>query len=217
MPTSFPDTDNSLSLTNLTSIQKPSFWDVMRALHVSKVAWMAAKIDVSRSSNHIQAITLRFLREIQHVKTLIEGELDAWGPSRLIREKLQRFLLKIHVCSFEADILRTSCVYNTENPGVREIHFDAMVINLRTVVKTFLKLRLLAPKAAASWNILHSSMSAALILAGLEKRLASTESFELLGTLRQSLNNTVEPKTDEASYTDTALSRNGLQALYHLQ
>ena len=93
-----------------------------------------------------------------------------------------------------------------------------MNASLREVVRAFLALKRLSPIAIVSWDILHRAITAALLLAGIEKVMSIRESQVLLEKFTRSLESTAEAEESgsEAAMMIVAPFRHAVDTLRHL-
>jgi hypothetical protein len=158
-----------------------TFLDDMHALNALKLDWQTTTSRDKQSS--IGADML--LAALSNVDQAAEGGFRESGLS--IQGRLNQLVYTIHASSFRAHLIRHNCLSSAPSTDRRAKHLTSIKQELKKIVEAFIALKHLSPLALIAWDILHASLSSALLLAAIDKVFSTTDSADTIERLIRTL------------------------------
>ena len=156
-----------------------SFHDIMHDLQELRLDWQATS-----SMEPLRLLETETLdRYLNAVVTIEDHATDAMGTSQQatsIPARIEQLFYELHVFYFKAQVHRLSALSSSVPASSRLKSFEQTKTCLRNVISSFTTLKQLSAVPNVAWDVQQAAMSSALILAGLDRALQTTESQELL-------------------------------------
>lgn len=170
-PSSFVAGTDQHNLHIVHGVTFPTFCSWTGAIHKLKLNWQLGQIDDVRASDIPPARVSRYLQSLANLEIIPPyGPRSNTRPSTIHR-RIEQLVSLIHINHVKAEILRVGALSLAIDAASRKELFTEMMRSLSGLLTAYCTLKPLSATMASSWPILYATISAALLLSGINYSL----------------------------------------------
>lgn len=155
------------------------FHDLMHDLQELRLEWQTTSS--TEPFRLLESHTLdRYLNAVEGIEQHATRAIGTVQHATQIPARIEQLFYQLHMSYFRAQIRRMAALSSSVSTSNRLNAFAKMRANLHNVISSFMTLKQLSAVPNVAWDVQQATMSSALILAGLDRALETTESQELL-------------------------------------
>lgn len=182
------------------------FHDLMHDLQELRLEWQTTSS--AEPFRLLESATLEYyLNAVEAIERRAAESIGKEQQATQIPARIEQLFYQLHMSYFTAQIYRLAALSFSMATSDRLEALEKMKAGLHSVISSFMTLKQLSAVPNVAWDVQQATMASALILAGLDRALETTESQELLEKFARMLphcsDSVAEEETEkmmEASY-----------------